>query len=66
MAKIKTKTKKAIAKRFRWTASGKIKRGSSSRGHLLSSKTRKRKRQLRSNRMVSVGDHDRIAIGMPR
>ncbi|MFH0879329.1 MAG: bL35 family ribosomal protein, partial [Lentisphaerota bacterium] len=47
MAKLKQKTKKAIAKRFKRTARGKILHARIGRGHLLSSKTRKRKRQLR-------------------
>ena len=43
----KHKTNKAVAKRFRVTKNGKIKRGRPGRRHLLSVKTTKRKRHLR-------------------
>ena len=60
--KVKHKTKKAIAKRFRLTKNGKLKFGKANRGHLLGHKSRKRKRQLRGGGIVSDADHDRIAI----
>jgi large subunit ribosomal protein L35 len=43
----KMKTHKASKKRFRVTASGKLTRSSAGKKHLNSSKTSKRKRQLR-------------------
>jgi large subunit ribosomal protein L35 len=43
----KMKTHKASKKRFRVTASGKLKRQQAGKKHLLSHKTGKRKRQLR-------------------
>jgi len=43
----KMKTHKSIRKRFRVTASGKLKRRQAGKKHLLSHKTGKRKRQLR-------------------
>lgn len=43
----KMKTHKASRKRFRVTAKGKLKRHQAGKGHLLSGKTGKRKRQLR-------------------
>ena len=43
----KQKTHKASKKRFRVTASGKLKRRQAGKKHLLSHKTGKRKRQLR-------------------
>jgi len=43
----KLKTNKGVAKRFRLTKSGKIKRGRAGKGHLLTHKSRKRKRSLR-------------------
>jgi len=46
------KTVKAVAARFRKTASGKLKRQSPGKRHLLSSKTSKRKRQLSHPEMV--------------
>lgn len=44
----KMKTHKSIRKRFRVTASGKLKRRQAGKKHLLSHKTGKRKRHLRS------------------
>ena len=44
----KMKTHKGSMKRFRVTASGKLKRRQAGKKHLLSHKTGKRKRQLRS------------------
>ncbi|MFH0953810.1 MAG: 50S ribosomal protein L35 [Verrucomicrobiota bacterium] len=66
MAKLKHKTKKAIAKRFRRTARGKIKHASAGRGHLLCHKSRKRKRILRRGKLVSGADYDRIAGLLPK
>jgi large subunit ribosomal protein L35 len=43
----KMKTHKASRKRFKVTASGKLKRSQAGKKHLNSPKTRKRKRQLR-------------------
>jgi len=42
----RSKTRKAVAKRFKITARGKVLRAQSSRRHLLSAKNAKRKRQL--------------------
>jgi large subunit ribosomal protein L35 len=66
MAKVKHKTKKAIAKRFRRSARGKIKHGAANRGHLLGHKSRKRKRQLRTGKHVSASDMGRIADWLPK
>jgi large subunit ribosomal protein L35 len=44
----KMKTYKAISKRFRVTAKGKLKRRQAGKKHLESHKSAKRKRQLRS------------------
>ena len=43
----KNKTNKSLKKRFRVTASGKIKHRAPGKRHLLSGRTAKRKRQLR-------------------
>ncbi len=56
----KKKTKKSAAKRFKKTGTGKIKHPKAGRGHLLSSKTRKRKRNLRSNAVLSDVEQKRI------
>ncbi|MBN2097902.1 MAG: 50S ribosomal protein L35 [Candidatus Omnitrophica bacterium] len=52
----KLKTKKSLAKRFKITKSGKIKRQRAGRGHLLSHKSRKRKRHLRKSALASKTD----------
>lgn len=44
----KMKTHKASRKRFKVSAGGKLKRSQAGKKHLLSNKTGKRKRQLRS------------------
>jgi large subunit ribosomal protein L35 len=62
----KQKTKKAIAKRFRWTASGKLKRSGAGRGHLFTGKSRKVKRRRRRLKLVSAAEQKRIAVLMPR
>ncbi len=51
------KTHKGTAKRFKKTKKGKLKYKASGLGHLLSSKTRKRKRSLRKPRTVSEKGH---------
>ena len=61
----KQKTKKAVAKRFKRTASGKIRRASPGRGHLLTNKSSKRKRRLRAGGLVSAADHKRISALLP-
>jgi large subunit ribosomal protein L35 len=52
----KMKTHRGAAKRFRVTASGKIKRGKAYRSHILTKKTTKRKRNLRKTGYMSVAD----------
>jgi len=49
----KKKTKKAVAKRFKKTATGKVKRAKAGRRHLLGGKSRNRKRALRKSALVS-------------
>ncbi|MDD4736665.1 MAG: 50S ribosomal protein L35 [Kiritimatiellae bacterium] len=58
----KQKTKKAIAKRFKKTGTGKIKRTSAGGAHILTGKSRKRKRSMNSSKMVSKADLKRIAV----
>ena len=52
----KLKTHKGAAKRFRVTATGKVKRGHSHARHILTSKTTKRKRHLDIDVMVADAD----------
>jgi large subunit ribosomal protein L35 len=56
----KKKTKKMTAKRVKVTASGKLKFPRPGKGHLLSSKSRKRKRNLRRSHLIHETDHKRI------
>ena len=49
---LKMKTRRAAAKRFNITKSGKIKRSKAYKSHLLNGKTRKRKRNLRKGTVV--------------
>ncbi|MBQ9795497.1 MAG: 50S ribosomal protein L35 [Clostridia bacterium] len=49
----KMKTKKSVAKRFSVTGTGKIKRAHDGKNHILTKKTRKRKRNLKKAAYVS-------------
>lgn len=60
----KLKTNRAAAKRFRATAKG-FKRAQSHRRHILTKKSSKRKRQLRSPAMVSKQDLGRLDQLLP-
>lgn len=59
------KTKKAVAKRFKVTGSGKVLRAHAGRRHLLSSKSAKRKRKLAKAAVVDVTDEARIKLNLP-
>ena len=61
----KLKTHKGAAKRFRTTATGKVKRGHSHARHILTSKSTKRKRHLDIDVMVAESDEDRIKRMLP-
>lgn len=52
----KIKTHKGAAKRFKLTASGKVKRGKSGLRHILTSKARKRKNGLSGTVVASDAD----------
>jgi len=52
----KMKTNRGAAKRFRRTGSGGFKCAQSHRRHILTKKSTKRKRQLRSTAMVAKAD----------
>ena len=65
MAKIKIKTNRAAAKRFRKTASGKYKAGHANRSHILTKKATKRKRNLRQTNHVRAEDAGRLDRMLP-
>ncbi|MCY3071906.1 50S ribosomal protein L35 [Aerococcus mictus] len=56
----KQKTHRASAKRFKRTASGKLKRSHSERSHRFHGKTKKQCRQHKQPAMVHVSDQRRI------
>jgi large subunit ribosomal protein L35 len=61
----KLKTHRGAAKRFKKTASGKIKRSKAFKSHILTKKTTKRKRALDMPSMVSKADHKNVAAMIP-
>ena len=56
MAKVKMKTNRGAAKRFRLTKSGKLSRSKAGKSHILTKKTSKRKRSLRKETVASQAD----------
>ncbi len=54
--KLKLKSNRAAAKRFKVTATGKVKRGQSMKRHLLTKKAPGRKRGLAKSVLVSEAD----------
>lgn len=56
----KMKTNRAAAKRFRATASGKVKRSHAFHRHILSSKTRKRKKHLEFTTVVDKTNEKKV------
>jgi len=61
----KMKTNRAAAKRFKKTATGKIKRRKPLKNHILTKKTTKRKRNLRKATLVHKSDMDRVKAMLP-
>ena len=62
----KLKTHKGASKRFKKTATGKIKRGQAYKRHILTSKPTKRKRQLGGgDTLVSDADHAKVRRMIP-
>lgn len=61
----KIKTNRGAAKRFKKSASGRVKRGNAFTSHILTCKTRKRKRNLRGTSMVADVDQKNISRLIP-
>jgi large subunit ribosomal protein L35 len=59
---MKKKTKKAAAKRFKITGSGRVKRGKAFKSHILTKKSAKRKRHLRKATIASGADNTRLKL----
>ena len=56
----KMKNHRGAAKRFKKTASGKLKRGHSMKRHILTKKSPKRKRNLRRNTTVGTNGEAKV------
>jgi large subunit ribosomal protein L35 len=56
----KMKSHRGATKRFKKTATGRIKRGHAMKSHILTKKTAKRKRQLRQSAMLAKADEKRV------
>ncbi len=65
MAGYKLKTKSSAKKRFRFTGSGKIKRKKAKLGHILTKKSQKMKRNLRSSGLIDKADVASVKRMMP-
>ena len=61
----KMKTHRGAAKRFKVTGSGKVKRARGYRRHILTSKNRKKKRQLRKGVLVSPANQKAMKALLP-
>jgi len=62
---MKIKSNRSAAKRFRATGTGKVKRNKAYNRHLLSSKNRKRKRQLGKSTVVDSANMAGIRRMLP-
>jgi large subunit ribosomal protein L35 len=56
----KMKTRRAVAKRFKVTGSGKLKRSHANAGHIMTKKSATRKRNLRKSGLVHSNDEARM------
>ncbi|MCU0286380.1 MAG: 50S ribosomal protein L35 [Acidobacteria bacterium] len=61
----KLKTHKGAQKRFRFTGSGEIKRSQANASHILTKKSRKRKRSLKQSEIVVKEEFKRIKALLP-
>ena len=61
----KLKTYKAASKRFKTTGTGKLTRGHAFKSHILTKKTRKRKRNLRQDAAVDPSNVPQVRRMLP-
>ncbi|HOO60568.1 MAG TPA: 50S ribosomal protein L35 [Candidatus Mcinerneyibacteriales bacterium] len=61
----KIKTRRAAAKRFRVTGSGKVVRNKAYKSHILTKKSAKRKKNLRQSTLVDKSDYKRVKDMIP-
>jgi len=62
---MKQKTHRGAAKRFKKTGSGKFKRASAFKSHILTKKSPKRKRNLKKSKIFSDADAPKIKRMLP-
>jgi large subunit ribosomal protein L35 len=65
MAKLKLKTKSSVKKRFKLTASGKVKHGVAGKRHRLISHNGKYIRQNRGTAVLAEPDAKRVKLWLP-
>lgn len=65
MTKIKVKTHSSSKKRFKLTATGKVKRSKAYKSHILTKKSTKRKRNLRKSTIASDANAPTIKTLIP-
>ena len=65
MPRMKLKTHRGAAKRFKITASGKVMSGHAGARHILTSKSRKRKRKLGSSSVIADADVHHVKAMLP-
>ena len=63
--KLKLKTNRAARKRFKLTATGKVKRWHAFKRHILTKKKTKRKRHLRGTTGVHAADMRAVRVMLP-
>ena len=61
----KVKTKRGLAKRVKGTGTGKVRRYRAGKSHLLTKKSRARKRRLRQGDLIHAADAKRIRRLVP-
>jgi large subunit ribosomal protein L35 len=65
MPKLKLKSHRGAAKRFKKTAKGKFMRGKAFKQHILTSKSRSRKRGLKGTTVVAPADQAKLRRMLP-
>ena len=61
----KMKTNRAARKRFRLTATGKVRRNRANKSHILTKKARKRKRHLRQSTTANAASRKNLTRLLP-
>ncbi len=61
----KMKTNRGAAKRFKLTGTGKLKRSKAYASHILTPKSRKRKRNLRKSALINMADMKNVRRLLP-